>query len=177
MKLFNWIIEKITDYPKIFRELYIFITYLSQINDEKKKVKFRRLKLRADWIGRIYTVINLEEAEAKWEEVEKRNLLLDKLKEVNFYLTSLNLQEILTPNIRPIASFEQIEEEKEIIKNYEYAYLITYTYIFEYFNLWFIVKHIFIGVVSYYIWHNYSSNIMVFINKIIEFISSHLSQL
>lgn len=171
----NWLIEKITDYWYVYQELARYISYCSLINKEKKKNKFKRLKLRVDWIGRVYTVINLDESESKWEEIEKRNLILDKLKEQNHYLTSLNLQEIITPNIRPVSSYEYIDEDKEIIKKYDYAYLVSYIYIFDKFNLWFLIKNTFLVVSFCYIWRHYGTHIMVFINTLIEGLSGYLN--
>jgi hypothetical protein len=45
---------------RIFREIRIYFEYLNQIRLESvNSPKWSKLKLRKDWIGRIYTVINL----------------------------------------------------------------------------------------------------------------------
>ncbi len=172
--LIYWAIDRITDYYYLTKEIYTFLQYVKVVRSEKKKNKFRRLMLRSDWVYRIYTVINLNEEESKWEEKEKRVLLLDKLKEVNDYLTTLNFTEIIYPNIRPIASYTIEDEEKMTVKNCEYAYLITYTYIFDKFNLWFILKHIVLIWLLCKYWSYGSTSIIELLNNVVAFISSHL---
>jgi hypothetical protein len=61
--------------------------------------------LRYDWIGRVYTVVNLppEVTMSRDFPVDARPAyVFEEIKPVNEYLTKLNLQEILTPVLKPI---------------------------------------------------------------------------
>lgn len=75
------------------------------IKQNLKTVEWEKYKLRADWIGRIYTVINLP-PEVLYspdapEEIRPA-YILEESKPINEYLTKLNLHEIVFPEIRPI---------------------------------------------------------------------------
>lgn len=161
------------DYYLLFFEIKNFISYISTLNKEKITKEFKRLKLRVDYVGRVYTVINLSQDEAKWDEFEKRALILERLRDVNLYLTKLNLHEIITPNIRPVASYEQHFEDADT-KVYEYSYLITYTFLFDKFNLWFLFKHTILVYILYKIWSVYSTSIIETISNIFKYVSELL---
>lgn len=64
-----------------------------------------RLRLRHDWLGRIYTVVNLppEVTQSRDFPVDARPAyVFEEIKSVNDYLTKLNLQEIITPVLKPL---------------------------------------------------------------------------
>jgi len=61
--------------------------------------------LRVDWIGRIYTVINLPPEVTMSPDLPKElwpAYLIDQSKGLNEYLTSLNLHEIIIPEYKEI---------------------------------------------------------------------------
>jgi len=63
------------------------------------------LRLRHDWLGRIYTVVNLppEVTQSRDFPVDARPAyVFEEIKSVNDYLTKLNLQEIITPVLKPL---------------------------------------------------------------------------
>ena len=61
--------------------------------------------LRVDWIGRVYTVVNLPPEVTMAPDLPKElwpAYLIDQSKGLNEYLTSLNLHEIIMPEYREI---------------------------------------------------------------------------
>lgn len=85
--------------------------------------------LRVDWIGRIYTVVNLPPEVTMSPDLPKElwpAYLIDQSKGLNEYLTSLNLHEIIIP------------EYKEIPESSSYL-LIYYPY-FRNFTKWWVIS-------------------------------------
>jgi len=68
-------------------------------------IDWDRFKLRVDWIGRIYTVVNLPPeviySPDSPEEIRPA-YILEESRPLNEYLTKLNLQEVIMPKISPI---------------------------------------------------------------------------
>ena len=67
--------------------------------------QWEKFNLRVDWIGRIYTVINLPPEiihSPDSPESIRPAYVLEESRPLNEYLTSLNLGEIIIPEIRPI---------------------------------------------------------------------------
>lgn len=75
------------------------------IKTNMKSIEWEKYRLRVDWIGRIYTVINLPpeviHSPDAPEEIRPA-YILEESRPLNEYLTKLNLQEILIPEIKPI---------------------------------------------------------------------------
>lgn len=124
------------NYPgkKIINDISNYRFILKTIKKNKETIEWNKLNLRSDWIGRIYTVINLppeviHSSDAP-EEIRPA-YILEESRPVNEYLTGLNLQEILLPEITPI--------ENSI------SYLIIYKPYFRKLTLkWFIYRIILI---------------------------------
>jgi hypothetical protein len=95
------------NYP--FKKIIIDIKNYFYIKEDIKKnkgtVEWEKLKLRHDWIGRIYTVINLP-PEVIYSPDAPQEIrpayVLEESKPINEYLTKLNLQEIIIPELSPI---------------------------------------------------------------------------
>jgi hypothetical protein len=88
--------------------------------------------LRVDWIGRIYTVVNLPPEVTMAPDLPKElwpAYLIDQSKGLNEYLTSLNLHEIIIP------------EYKEIPEST--SYLLVYYPYFRNLTLWWIFSRAF----------------------------------
>lgn len=95
-------------YPgkKIIRDIINYRYLLRTIKQNKESVEFKKFNLRSDWIGRLYTVINLP-PEVLYspdapEEIRPA-YVLEESRPLNEYLTKLNLQEIIIPEIKPIS--------------------------------------------------------------------------
>jgi hypothetical protein len=85
--------------------------------------------LRVDWIGRIYTVVNLPPEVTMSPDLPRElwpAYLIDQSKGLNEYLTSLNLHEIIIP------------EYKEIPEST--SYLLVYYPYFRDLTLWWIIS-------------------------------------
>ncbi len=97
---------------------YLYIRRI--IKNNRNSIEWQKFKLRVDWIGRIYTVINLPPEvlySPDTPEEIRPAYVLEESKPLNEYLTSLNLQEIVLPSIEPIPAST--------------SYLLTYTPYFQ----------------------------------------------
>jgi hypothetical protein len=75
------------------------------INKNVGTVEWEKFKLRADWIGRIYTVVNLPPEVIYSPDAPEQirpAYVLEETRQLNEYLTKLNLQEIIMPELTPI---------------------------------------------------------------------------
>lgn len=91
---------------KILKELRIYYRYRDAVYDESVNSPiWTRLRLRKDWLRRIYTVVNLPPEVTMSREFPadaRPAYVFEELKPVNDYLTKLNFQEVLTPVLKPI---------------------------------------------------------------------------
>ena len=90
----------------IFKDLKLYSDYLTIIKkesiDSKDWIKF---KLRRDWFGRIYTVINLppEVTQSRdFPDEARPAFVFEEIRPINEYLTKLNLHELIAPLLQPI---------------------------------------------------------------------------
>jgi hypothetical protein len=88
----------------IFREIknYFYLKKVISRESRDPLSQWKRLNLRANWYGRIYTVISLREQDMGEEEVVKNFKAMEMMRPINDYLTSLDLQELVFPSIEPI---------------------------------------------------------------------------
>ena len=91
---------------RVIREIILYIEYISQIKaEEKSSPTFNKFNLRVDWIGRIYTVINLPPEVTQSPDLPKDSrpaFVLEEIKPINDYLKQLRLEELITLGFRPI---------------------------------------------------------------------------
>lgn len=87
---------------EVYREIKNFFFILSVIEKNKKTENWANRKLRADWIGRIYTIVNLSEEDMGEQEEVKRFKVLEKVRYVNEYLEMLGLSEVIVPSIQSV---------------------------------------------------------------------------
>lgn len=87
---------------QIYREVKNMFFILSVIDRASSTSEWKRLSLRTDWIGRIYTVISLTEEDTGEQEDMKRLKILDKMRVINEYLTNIGLQEVIVPSISSV---------------------------------------------------------------------------
>jgi hypothetical protein len=118
---------------------YFFLRKVTKKNSDT--VEWNQLKLRVDWLGRIYTVVNLPPeviySPDAPEEIRPA-YVLEESRPINEYLTRLNLQEILSPKIEPIPG--------------SISYLIVYSPYFQKLSLKWLIYRI-LGVLVL-IWAN-----------------------
>jgi hypothetical protein len=92
-----------------------------------------RNNLRIDWIGRIYTVINLPPEVTESKDLPKEYwpaYMIDQTKGLNEYLTQLNLSEIIIPEYQLLDGTT--------------SYLLVYKPYFRDLSWWWIFSRIFI---------------------------------
>jgi hypothetical protein len=108
---------------------YFFIR--KTIKKNRGTIEWEKFKLRVDWIGRIYTVVNLPPeviySPDSPEEIRPA-YILEESRPLNEYLTSLNLQEIIIPKISPIPN--------------SFSYLMVYTPFFQRLSIRWIIYRI-----------------------------------
>lgn len=105
-------------------------------------IEWEKHKLRVDWIGRIYTVVNLPPEVIYSPDAPdeiRPAYILQESKPINEYLTSLNLQEVIMPKISPIPN--------------SISYLITYSPYFQRFSIRWVIYRIILIIVL--IWTQY----------------------
>lgn len=119
---------------------YFFIR--RTIKKNKGSIEWEKFKLRVDWIGRIYTVVNLPPeviySPDSPEEIRPA-YILEESRPLNEYLTNLNLQEVIMPKISPIEN--------------SVSYLIVYSPYFQRLSIRWIVYRIIITLIL--IWLQY----------------------
>jgi len=90
----------------VLKDLKLYSDYLTIIKKESlSSPKWSKLKLRKDWFGRIYTVVNLppEVIQSRDFPYEARPAyVFEEIRPINEYLTRLNLHEIIAPFLQPI---------------------------------------------------------------------------
>ena len=107
---------------KVIKEISLYREYLKILKKEAESNIWKRRNLRKDWMGRIYTVINLPPEVIYSIDLPKEarpSFVMNEIKPTNEYLQTLNLQELLTLYVKPI---EGTNEE---------SYLVVYQYVFR----------------------------------------------
>ena len=119
---------------KVLKEIGLYREYLSVIKKESlDSPDWGKLKLRRDWFGRIYTVINLPPEVTQSPDFPKYarpSFVFDKTKPINEYLTKLSLQELLTPLINPVKGTD------------DESYLVVYSFLFRHISVLWILRFI-----------------------------------
>jgi hypothetical protein len=131
---------------KVIKEINLFRDYLKTVKKESLDSPiWAKRNLRVDWMGRIYTVINLPPEVIFAEDIPKESrpaFVLNEIKPINEYLRSLDFVEIITPSIVPV---EGTNDE---------SYLIVYQFLFRHLTLLWILRFILelsgLGFLIYY---------------------------
>jgi hypothetical protein len=107
----------------VLKDIKIYREYVKIIDKEAKDSPiWSRRKLRKDWFGRIYTVVNLPPEVIFSNDLPKEarpSFVMSEIKPINDYLKSLNLEEILTLYMNPV---KDTNDE---------SYLVVYQYVFR----------------------------------------------
>jgi hypothetical protein len=108
---------------KVLKEIKLYREYLSVIRKESlDSPEWSKLRLRKDWFGRIYTVINLPPEVTQspdFPRYARPSFVFDQIRPINDYLTRLRLQELISPLLNPI---EGTDEE---------SFLVIYNFVFR----------------------------------------------
>jgi hypothetical protein len=119
---------------KVIKEIKLYKEYISTIKKESfDSPEWSKLRLRKDWFGRIFTVVNLPPEVTKSPDFPKYarpSFVFDKIRPINDYLTKMSLQELLAPLINPIKGTD------------EESYLVVYYFVFRELSLLWLARFI-----------------------------------
>jgi hypothetical protein len=92
-------------FKKIIIDIKNYLFILDVIKKNKETIEWKKYKLKVDWIGRIYTAVNLP-PEILYSPDPPSDIraayVIEESRPINEYLTKLGLQEIIIPEIKPI---------------------------------------------------------------------------
>ncbi|MCK9575378.1 MAG: hypothetical protein WC979_00880 [Candidatus Pacearchaeota archaeon] len=111
------------------REVINFFYIKRTARKNKNTPTWQSFGLRVDWVGRIFTVLNLRKEDVGEEEIVRRTRLLEMLSPINKYLKTLDLHEIMFPAIE---------------KKTDRSYLIVYSPLFKEFTVLYFLRIMFI---------------------------------
>ena len=109
----------------LYNEIKIWYKIRSIANKEEAKLK--ELGFRVDWVGRIYTVINLPE-EVVSAPISQEGYVLMQLRKHDKFLMDLGIADYVSPEFNPIPN--------------ENAFLLVLSADREFFKLWPFVKSV-----------------------------------
>jgi hypothetical protein len=140
---------------KVIKDIILYRRYKKIINKESKDSPvFSKLNLRLDWVGRIYTVVNLPPEVTMSPDFPKDArpaYVFEEMRPANEYLTKLNLQELLIPSAKPLA--ENNGDSYLYVYNF-YFRSITWGWIFrfilEVIGLWYLYIY-FPNIVEFFV--------------------------
>ena len=87
-------------WPNFFIEMVFTIKYYRAVKSIKEELE--KGNLRVDWIGRIYTVINLADEMINQPEVVQQSYVFQQLSPINTILVKYGLSNDAFPEIRKI---------------------------------------------------------------------------
>ena len=132
----------------VLKDLKLYSDFLSIIKKESiDSPEWNKLKLRRDWFGRIYTVVNLppEVTQSRDFPVEARPAwVFEEIRPINEYLTRLNLQEIIAPLLKPLP-----EANGD-------SFLVIYYFVFREFSWIWIFRFLLEIFIFTYVYFNWS---------------------
>lgn len=140
------------NYPfkKIIIDIKNYLYLRKVIKNNKGTIEWEKFKLRVDWIGRIYTVVNLP-PEVIYSPDSPQEIrpafVIEETRPLNEYLTRLNLPEIIYPSLNPIPN--------------SVSYLVVYSPYFQKLSLsWLIYRIAFLIIL---IWTQYKFSFLSWI--------------
>jgi|LauGreDrversion4_2_1035121.scaffolds.fasta_scaffold101083_3 hypothetical protein len=132
----------------VLKDLKLYSDFISITKKESiDSPEWNKLKLRRDWFGRIYTVVNLppEVTQSRDFPIEARPAwVFEEIRPVNEYLTRLNLQEIIAPLLRPLP-----EANGD-------SFLVIYYFVFREFSWMWIFRFLLEIFIFAYVYFNWS---------------------
>lgn len=139
---------------KVWKDVKIYRDYLKVVRKESlDSPLWSRRKLRKDWFGRIYTVINLPPEvifSADLPKEARPSFVMSEIKPINDYLKSLNLEEVMTLGIQEV---EGTNSE---------SYLVVYQYLFRELNWIWIIRFVLEISLFLFIWSKWDWIISLF---------------
>lgn len=90
----------ITFWPKFFKEGYY--TYKYRKAARSIETELQKEGLRVDWLGRIYTVVNIKEEFQNQPDVVQQSIVFQQLSPVNKILLKYGMSDLAYPEISKI---------------------------------------------------------------------------
>jgi hypothetical protein len=109
-------------WPNFIREAWLLFKYGRAVKSIQPELEEQGLRI--DWLGRVYTVINLDEEHKNQPEVMQQSIVFKELKPVSDILMKYGLSDHAYPLI------EKIEDNQAI------AFLVVLYPETDYFNFW-----------------------------------------
>jgi len=127
----NWFQRRIEGWREVSN--WFFIRRV--IRKNKDTELWKKFDLRTGYVNQIYTVISLRKEDMGEEEMVQRMKVMEKIEPMNRYLESLNLSEVIYPEIVKLPDSQ--------------SWLIVYWHLRNYFSFWRLVLQILGGVGVY----------------------------
>ena len=103
-----------------WREIRNYLYIRQLIKRKNKDEEWKKFNLRGGWINQIYTIVSLRKEDMGIEETHQKMKVLQRMEPINRYIESLDIAEIVTPEIVNIPNTR--------------SWLIIYWPIFNYFK-------------------------------------------
>jgi hypothetical protein len=143
---------------EILREIRNYIYLRGVIRRNKNTPEWTKLNLRLGWFGVIYTVVNLPPEVFEGEEVYYQVFIIEKMKPINDYLASLNLQEIISPQV-----VSKVKKDEG-----EFAYLVKYLPLFRELTLGWVFQ--WTSIVAFVSWIQFKFDVLSKLKIVYDFI-------
>jgi hypothetical protein len=128
----NLLKNVISYWPNFFREFRMLLRFRSSVKSIQKELEEQGLRI--DWLGRIYTVINIKEEFRNQPDLVQQSLVFQQLKPTNDILVKYGLSDYAYPEI------QKIQES--------FSFLIILYPETDYFNFWrWLWNTLFLGIV------------------------------
>jgi hypothetical protein len=141
----------------LIKEIFLYLEYVQILKKEKlTSSNWIKYKLRYDWFGRIYTVVNLPPEVTMSRDFPKEArpaFVFEEIRPINEYLTTLNLHEIISPVLKPLP------------ENNGDSFLVIYYYLFRNLSWMWIIRFSIEIFLLVYFYPTYSSFILQTINS------------
>lgn len=121
-----------------YREIVNWFFLRKVIKRNRDTELWKKFGLRSGYINQIYTVLSLRKEDMGEEEMVQRMKVMEKIEPMNKYLESLDLSEIIYPEIVKLPETD--------------SWLIVYWPLRNHLSFWRIFFHIILGIVSYKLW-------------------------
>lgn len=92
-------------WPRFFREFIVTIKFYREVKSIQKEIE--KQGIRVDWIGRMYTVVDLGPEVIGQPEVVEQSYVFQKLNPINNILMQYGLSDYSYPEISKIKGTEQ----------------------------------------------------------------------
>lgn len=109
----------------LFKDISNYVFIRRKLRKARKTETWEKLGLDYDWVGRVWTVINLRQEDVGEETLVKKARVIEKIKPINTFLYEQEIGEIIIPAVEPKT---------------ERSYLIVYYPKFEYLTTWRAIK-------------------------------------